>query len=63
MNKRAKKKHYKLDTTAYQLPLVEWDTNTPRWKRKKQIQRVPGRKIIKLGFMCRSMNDGKGYLL
>ena len=63
MNKRVRKKRYKIHATIYQLPMVEWNAQTPRWKRKKQIQRVYDCKVIKWGFMGRSMNDGKGYLL
>lgn len=63
MNKRIKKKHSKLHTTIYQLPIVQWTNQTPRWKRKNQIQRAYKREVIKWGFGCRSYNDGKGYLL
>ena len=63
MNKRVRKKRYKLHTTMYQLQMVQWHNQTPRWKRKKQIQRAYDHEFIKWGFGCRSYNDGKGYLL
>lgn len=50
MNRRIFKKKYVLHTSIYRMPMVTWNTKTPKWKRRKAIIKLSMTETYYWGF-------------